>query len=170
MRLRSKHIREGRRRRELTRDIPSDPSSALAHVTSLIHRYGWKLEPKPGFFKGGWKWATTLRRRIWLQANWNERSTAAKVRILYHELVHIRQRRRLGHGRFVWRWLRARWRWALEVAAYHETVRVMRALGDSDREIDQWITARVGKLRKSYRLRKIGSKQFSRETLKILRS
>jgi hypothetical protein len=168
MRLKRRHIREARRRSDLADKIPSNASAIVKVATALIIYMGWRLQPKPGLLKGGWKWATTLRRTVWLQAGWPKYSTAKKARVLMHELVHIRQRRRLGHARFVARWLRTRYRWALETAAYRETIRTMRAMGASDKTIRAAVNHRVAKLRTSYRLKSIRRKQYERETRRIL--
>ena len=100
--------------------IPEDPEDSLALAKALLKKAGYKFCRRKGTFEHGRKFTMTLRRRIALSANWDKYSTAKQAEILWHELVHVRQRKRWGHEKFLRRYITAEGRWLIEVPAYRE--------------------------------------------------
>lgn len=80
----------------------------------------------------GQDFCTTLGNTIYTPSRWSEMSWASKYELVRHELVHMRQARRLGMLRYAvmyllwpvpvwWAWGRVQ----LELEAYHESFRAM---------------------------------------------
>lgn len=147
--------------------IPNDPDAALAKAMKLIGAYGWKLVKRSGKTVHGRRFTMTLRRTIWLVSRWDDYSVERQARILWHELVHIRQRKRLGHAKFLARYMFAGWRWALETAAYRETVRAKVALGAGPDEVRGWVERKLPRFREGYALKSISRYRFETETRKL---
>lgn len=85
---------------------------------------GLELKEKDSNFLRLSKMTTTYFNEIRLGANWSEYSDYQKANIYVHEAVHARQWRTVGRFRFgTWYLRRPRWRWAIEMQGYRESVR-----------------------------------------------
>lgn len=168
--LSSSDLKAGKSTRYLYKgDIPKDPQEAYDKAVELLKKAGYKLKHKRGITKNGMDFTTTLSRTIWLAGNWESRSLESKAKILWHELVHTRQRKAWGFTKFVWRYKSAEGRWRMEVPAYRESIRAMQAIGKgaSDKKVRDWIERRMKNMRSSYKLTKLDKSQYNRETKKV---
>jgi len=149
--------------------IPNDPQEAYDKAVALLNEAGYKLKKKPGLIKSGMDFTTTLSKTIWLAGNWDEYSLESRAKILWHELVHTRQRKAWGFTKYAWRYKSAEGRWRMEAPAYRESIRAMKAIGKgaSDKAVRQWITSKIDSMRTSYKLTALDSGQYKRETEKI---
>ncbi len=97
------------------KDMPKRKKALIAKIKSL----GWSFIHVPGNFTHKfWLRNTTYHRRIVLGSEWRDKSTRRQCMTLLHELVHIRQRKRLGRAKFLLYYGIAQWRWALEISAW----------------------------------------------------
>jgi len=148
--------------------IPEDPDDSLALTKALLKKAGYKFCRRKGTFEHGRKFTMTLRRRIALSANWDKYSTAKQAEILWHELVHVRQRKSWGHAKFLRRYVTAEGRWLIEVPAYRESIRAKKALEDYDSgKVKKYIEFKVGSLWKNYKLGRLHKDQYEKETEEI---
>ena len=150
-------------------EIPNDPQEAYDKAVKLLKKNGYRLKDKPGITKNGMNFTTTLSRTIWLAGNWEDRSLESKAKILWHELVHTRQRKAWGFTKFAWRYKSAEGRWRMEVPAYRESIRAMKAIGKgaNDKAIKGWIERRMKNMRSGYKLGKLSKSQYEKETKAI---
>ncbi len=118
---------------------------------------------------GGRRWKkyiTTLRRVVLVPPGFDERSNKDQAVILGHELVHVRQARDMGW----WKWFRRyltdpRFRWSQEVAAYCESINILRALG-ADRSTLLGAAARYAEALAGYSLKRVsGYRKAARELM-----
>lgn len=166
-RLSRKEIARGASTRYLDTGIPDDPEESLAEVTRRIKEAGWGFYTRKDTYNGR-KYSITLRRRIGLSANWKSYSTIQKASILWHELVHIRQRQAMGHSRFVSRWLLSPFgRWSLETPAYRQSIVAYEAMSQGRFNGTAYTKNKVVSMRKGYKLTRIDSKQYAEETTNI---
>ena len=87
--------------------------------------------------------STALRRILILAKDFDTREVWEKIRLLRHELAHVRQQRDLL---FFLRYLVMAWRWAYEVAAERESVRYLAERGWNDARIKVYIDDFVKRL------------------------
>ena len=149
--------------------IPKDADESLAEAKRLLKEAGYSFCRRSSRFEHGRKFTMTLRRRIALSGNWSKYSTAHKAEILWHELVHVRQRKAWGHARFLARYITAEGRWRIEVPAYRESLRAKKAIskGYTQQAVRNYITGKIKSMRASYKLEKLDTGQYKRETQKI---
>lgn len=84
--------------------------------------------------------STTLRRTIILGTDFNDRPAWSKLKLLRHELAHVRQQ--ADHGLLFWlRYLTVGWRWAYEVGAERESLRYLAERGWNNAQIKPHIDA-----------------------------
>lgn len=166
-RLSRRELARGRSTRHLDTGIPEDPEESLAEAKRRIEDAGWGFYTRRDTYNGR-KYSITLRRRIGLSADWESYSIPKKAAILWHELVHIRQRQAMGHSRFVARWLLSPFgRWSLEVPAYRQSIAAYEAMSQGRFNGTAYTKAKASSMRKGYRLGRIDSKQYNQETTKI---
>ena len=147
--------------------IPEDPQEAFSEAKSRIRLAGYGFFNRPDTYNGR-KYTVTFRRRIGLSAKWNSYPIEVKAGILWHELVHIRQREALGHAKFVSRWLLSPFgRWSLEVPAYRQTIRVYETITRGAFNATEYANNKVISMRKGYKLGRIDYEQYVEETLGI---
>ena len=133
--------------------IPSDPDEAYAKALDEAERLGLRLVDKNAIGAAQWDgFTTTFPDTILLAANWDDKSTAHKAEILWHELVHKRAWDRLGREVFIARYTVAAGRWGLEVQAYRESFRVQKLFGLTDEQVQRNIVSRADRLYSSYTL------------------
>ena len=168
--LSKKELSRGRSTGYLDTGIPEDPEESLAEVKRRIKKAGWGFYTRKDTYNGR-KYSITLRRRIGLSANWESYSTIQKASILWHELVHIRQRQRMGHSRFVWLWLMTPFgRWSLETPAYRQSIIAYETMSSGAFNGTEYTKNKVPSMRKGYKLGRINNKQYTDETTAIWHS
>lgn len=152
-------------------DVPRDPKEALAKAERLLKDAGYRFVQRTDTFEHGQKFTMTLRKRIALAADWDKRSDESKAKILWHELVHVRQRKAWGHTKFLARYATAEGRWMIEVPAYRESLRMMKRIGtqDTSKQLAAYISHKVDSMRGDYGLKKLEPTQYRRETSQIWR-
>jgi len=150
-------------------EIPKDPQEAYDKAVALLKEAGYQLKKKPGLIKSGMDFTTTLSKTIWLAGNWDEYSLESKAKILWHELVHTRQRQAWGFAKYALRYKSAEGRWRMEAPAYRESIRAMKAIGKgaSDKAVRSWISSKIDSMRQDYKLTALDAGQYRRETQKI---
>lgn len=148
-------------------DIPKDVDDAYEMARGLILNSGWKFVRRSGATAHGRKFTMTLRRNIFLADGWDDRSTSSKAGILFHEYVHVLQRKAWGHTRFLGRYGNARGRWEIEVPAYRMSIRVYERFSGGKFNATKYVESKIRTMRKDYWLGSIDWKQYERETKKI---
>lgn len=127
-----------------------------AHALSLHYRRTWKRYGVTPVYKSTFwgrlsKMSTTYYKQVRLGTTYRKLSDGGKALTDGHETVHVKQWRHYGRSTFRTRYLFwTRWRWAVEVQAYAESVRVLVALGARDEEIREYITSRPTVLWEKY--------------------
>jgi hypothetical protein len=168
-RLRSSDLRIARSDQFLADigDIPRDFDKAYFKAQALIKDAGWRFKKRSGATAHGRKFTMTLSKTIWLSAGWDDYEVWKKASILWHELVHVRQRQAWGHSKFLSRYSTARGRWYIEVPAYRMSVRAYERLSGGKFNGTNYIQAKLTSFRKDYWLRQINYSQYFSETQKI---
>jgi len=175
IRIRDRDIRlaESQRFRDDALDRPwfKNASGLLIRWRTEARLLGVRLVSKRSLFGLRFsKFSTAYYKEIRLGTTYNRKSDEWKAVTLGHELVHSRQWRGYGRNTFRTRYiLSMRWRWAIEVQAYAESVRILAALGASREEISNYIDTRPGALWDSYGLRGLRKKDVYTYTLRTLR-
>ncbi len=145
------------------------PEKMLAHYERKAKKRGIKIIPKTSRFRNWSKMTTTFRWNIRAGRDYESYSTQQKAITLTHEWPHVEQWD--TYLLFGPRYLGARWGWAMEMQAYRQTIRGMKALGFKRNEIDQYIKSRADSLWEHYWLmRQIRRSDFDKFTLKVLRT
>ena len=131
---------------------------------------GVRVVPKTSIFGSRLsKMSTTYYSEIRLGTDYPRLSQAWQAVVMGHEMLHARQWRAYGRNRFRTRYLfRTRWRWAVEVQAYAESLRIMVALGFSSEAIESYISTRGDVLWENYALRSLRKDHVLRYTAQIL--
>src|SRR5690606_8180140 len=83
-----------------------------------------------------------------------------KAAILWHELVHVKQRLTFGHARFLLRYATARGRLCIEAPAYRMSMRVYRSLLGDGFDASAYMKKTAASLRESYRLATVDADDF----------
>lgn len=156
---------------------PDDPVIALARARQDLSDRGYRLVGKPSIARPEWlrrwnRYTTTLPgvdhhhfetpELILLGEGFDRKPVERQAATLRHELVHVRQAEQMGAVLFGLRYSWAGWRWALEVQAYREDVRTMRAFGVSRGGVRIWCSQRARSISAIYRLGHL--KAVERET------
>jgi len=85
---------------------------------------GLELVTKDSNFLRLSKMTTTYYKQVRLGSDWPNYNVYQKANTLVHEAVHARQWRSYGRYRFgTWYLRRPRWRWAMEMQGYRESMR-----------------------------------------------
>ena len=105
-------------------EIGNNHQAALRKAQQKIRDAGWNFKVRPGAIRHGRKFTMTMRKTIYLSSKWESYPAWKRAAILWHELVHIRQRKKWGDAKFLSRYATARGRWASEVQAYRMSIRV----------------------------------------------
>lgn len=121
MKIRRKY-RKIARSRAHTATVPfsANPAQILDALHDEARRRGVRIVRRPGSGTS----AVALRRTIYVPRDWPARPIKERVALLGHEMVHVRQWATYGIGGFLARYARPSWRWALEVQAYAEGLRL----------------------------------------------
>jgi hypothetical protein len=148
-------------------EIPMDWQAAYQKARDLIEAEGWTFKRRSGFTDHGRKFTMTLRKVIWVSASWDKYPAWKKAAILWHELVHVRQRKAWGHTKFLSRYATARGRWVIEVPAYRMSIRVYERLSNGDFNAAEYIGSKLNTFRQDYLLESLDFEQYKQETQKI---
>lgn len=149
--------------------ISADGGNLIQRFQLQAEIMGLALEKKSGGSKLA-RMSTTYYGSIRLGSKYDSLSDEWKSVLLAHELVHARQWRHFGRRTFRTRYLFwTRWRWAIEVQAYRESVRMLIALGASKGLIESYIDARTKSLLSNYTLSSLNLKNVRTATVKLLR-
>jgi hypothetical protein len=163
-------LARGRDLRYIDTEIPENPAESLAEAIRRIEKAGWGFKTRDDTYNGR-KYSITWRNRVALSANWDKYTTIQKASILWHELVHIRQRQHLGHSRFVSRWLLSPFgRWSLETPAYRQSLSAYEVMSRGKFHGTDYADEKVVSMRKDYILGRIDKDQYVRETTAIFYS
>ena len=168
-RIRPKDLQMARSERFLTHhwDIPKHPGRAYLKARFLIQEAGWGFKSQNTGTRFSRMFTVTMNHNIWLSESWEEYPVWKKAMILWHELVHIRQRQEWGHTRFLLRYMTPRGRWAIEVPAYRMSIRVCERLSQGEFNSTAYIHKKINSFRQNYRLQLINYPQYKTETLII---
>lgn len=144
------------------------PATLLEHLHDELARYDVTLKPKVAKTGRFARLTTTYYQHVRVPEDWDERGTLGQVLTLAHELVHVRQWRKYGRARFGGRYVFSpRWRWAMEVQAYRESIRVRKVLGMGKGEAEQYAGRVAARMWTTYRLWPL-SKAHVRKYAKML--
>jgi len=157
-------------------EIPTEIPWAYRKAYQRVLDAGWDFKNRSGTTAHGRKFTMTLRRTIWLASDWEEKHEGHKAAILWHELVHIAQRKAMGDAKFLAMYATVGGRWELEVPAYRMSLRVYEKLagptGTPGKDWDgfAWIEKKLQSFRKDYWLGGplgLNQEQYETETRKI---
>jgi hypothetical protein len=110
-----------------------------------------------------------MRRKVRLVSNWAELDPYARAVTLAHELTHVRQRKTMGHLRFVARYALAPWRWAIEIPALRSELRGRVAVSSwTSSGVITWLRGFLPEFYDAYRLKRIPYREFETRTMEIL--
>ena len=133
--------------------IPPDPHEAYLLAMQAIVDNGIEIVPKADGGPEQWtRFTTTFPTKIFVAANWEEKSEDVKAEILWHEIVHVREYDRHTPLMMALMYAVAEGRWALEVQAYRESFRVQRLFGVPEERIRARMGLRAESLYESYEL------------------
>jgi hypothetical protein len=120
-------------------------AAMLADAEKWARDAGYVIKPKTSFFGSRFsKMTTTYYKEIRVGDGWAGYTPPKKASILKHEIVHAKQWRHYGRGTFGARYIfSARFRWAMEVQAYRESVRAYRTLGAKESWLRTYATKDV---------------------------
>lgn len=143
----------------------------IEHYEALAEEKGLRVLPKSSFFGPNFqKMTTTYWNQIRLGEKFPTYPPELQAEIWAHEFVHVRQWEYYGAIKFAALYIGARHSWAFEMQAYRESVRVRKALGYPDQEIEKFINSWPKNLWKSYPLmRQIRWNDFEEQTLHVMR-
>lgn len=108
-----------------TDPIPADPREAIAKALLDLEDRGVVVSEKSKSDPTA-EFSMALPGRVLLSHGFYMMDDRMQAATLWHELVHVRQWERLGERNFLRHYVMAEGRWALEVPAYRESLRVMR--------------------------------------------
>lgn len=122
-----------------------DAVAMLKDAEKWAHDHGYVIKQKTSFFGSRFsKMTTTYYKEIRVGDGWEGYSVPKKASILKHEIVHAQQWRNFGRAEFGSRYVfSARFRWAMEVQAYRESVRAYRTLGATEKWLRNYATREV---------------------------
>lgn len=166
--LRRRHIKLAESERFLlsARRVPTNTNAALAEARRLMRRLGIRERTK---LPTRTKWARMGTMLPWCAlwpSDWGRMTNLEKAAMRWHELCHALQWRAGWFGRYAI----AEWRWALEVNGYRMQIRAMRRMGVRSDYLLNVVENVAKRLRKTYRLRFLDSRQVRSETRRILRA
>lgn len=172
IKLRDKDIRRARseRYRDKALDRRWGANDLLERWMQEAKGMGVRVVPKTSFFGMRLsKMSTTYYREIRLGTGYPDKRPEWKAVTMGHEMLHARQWRGYGRNKFRTRYLFwTRWRWAIEVQAYSESVRILVALGANDETLTEYIASRSDVLWNSYALKGLRRKDVYVYTHSIL--
>lgn len=152
-------------------DLHKTPDAMIAHCLGQAQLYGVQVVEKPKRSRLRMsKFSTTFYKQIRLVHGFYDRSKRDQARTLAHELVHVRQWRSFGRVRYALSYLGERFRWAMEMQAYAESVRAMVILRFPQSQIEWYANTKWKSIITPYRLGRIDRTDLERSTTYVLRS
>lgn len=136
----------------------------LEKVKSQLVALGYSFHTKPE----GQKMTTTLSNVVLLAPDFEKNSPAGKVRILRHELVHVKQWRKYGITGFASKYSVEGQRWVLEMHGYRQDIRDRCDMGNSRKSILKRIDSVSNSFPKSYKLVSLEHEKVKEATLFVL--
>ncbi len=112
---------------------------------------------------------TTYYSRILLSKAYVKSDSTWQAATDAHETIHARQWRTLGRVKFAARYaFSSRWRWAIEMQAYCESIRALYAQGASEATLKAYIDRRAMVFKRFYAMRAIKFSSLEKWTRQIL--
>lgn len=150
------YVKWARDTRDLAKpgEIPLDPQEAFDEAVRVITEdYGLKIVQKPFTGKDQFdRFTTTLPSAIYVKPGFYDQDIRTQANTLWHEIVHVRQWKRLGVEQMAVRWtVFPEGRWSLETVAYRETARSIRRFHTSY-DLSKWAPERAKSFWDSYAL------------------
>jgi hypothetical protein len=152
-------------------DFGKNSGAMLEDCFAWAKDNGFAIKQKSSHFGGRLsKMSTTYYKEIRVGARWTEFSVPKRAAVLKHEIVHARQWRHYGQGSFATKYIfSARFRWAVEVQAYRESIRVYRTLGAVEKWLREYVKDLVpNSLWKNYALKTLRKDDVYDEARRIL--
>jgi len=166
-----RRLAEDDRLRDKYLDRHRSPEELVARYEAEAKRLGLRIENKSSHWGRLSRMSTTYYRELRLGTGAQNYKPFPKARLLAHELFHARQWRWWEPTKFRTRYVFwTRWRWAIEVQAYCESVRAMISMGASDKAVDAYIEDRPRVLWENYALKGLRRDHVYRYTKAILRN
>ena len=114
------------------------------------------------------KTSMTLAFTLYLGDGFEKKSPIDQAALLWHEIVHMKQWRRLKAA-FAVGYISAKWRWVWETHGYRQQFRVYLSQGVSEKRIRRMISELPSRYRgKIYKMKRLNKKQLCRETTKVM--
>lgn len=174
-RIKSKHVKRAMDNQayDKVKKLLKGANSAeevIARCTREAKRMGLQIKTKTSTSLKWSKMTTTFYKEIRLGQDFDQEPEWARAVIWAHEMVHVYQWRQMKRARFAARYLRAFWRWAIEIQAYRMSVMVRKRLGIEAVWNDRYIRQLPDRLRGGYALWRIRRSSLHEQTIKALRS
>jgi len=132
-------------------EVPEDPQDAYDEASRRLERHNVVIRQK-GEGDPTAMFTTTLPGKIFLSSWFDEMDIRLQAATLWHELVHVKQWERMGQDVFVQHYAFTEGRWALEVPAYRQDLRILRHFGVSTEILDDYADERFLDLYEGYGL------------------
>lgn len=142
----------------------------LEYCLKEIKRLGLRVVEKKKSKLRLSKMSTTYYREVRVAHGFWKRDIPTQAATLAHELVHARQWRKHGRVRFALAYATSpRFRLAVELQAYRESIRAMRAMGYSNKYIESYINRKPFTMKDAYLLHRVRWDALSSLTRCVLR-
>jgi hypothetical protein len=148
-------------------EIPTDPQEAYDKALGIVEAKGIKIVPKENRKSEFSNFTTTFPTAIFVAGDWDKFPIKTKAETMWHEVVHVNQWDRLGIEVFVINYAVTEGRWALEVPAYRESLRVWKTFGLPNKELIKMAQRRAEDLYEGYMLHSMPKKCMFEKTLDI---
>ncbi len=152
IKIRSKDVKLAKDCRHLRLDYDSFKSveqlrEYIDHL--VIDGFGMRIEKKTSRANVMSKFTTTYYKEMRLGIDFDELDEPIQAVVMAHELVHVYQWRHYGRAKFGPKYVMSgRFRWAMEMQAYRESVRWRKLMNDS--KLDQYCKDRWEVLWREY--------------------
>jgi hypothetical protein len=144
-------------------------AALLDHFEHAAQWMGLAVVNKPDLGTSLSRMSTTYYRELRLGTGYADKTDAWKAVTMAHEILHARQWRHWGPATFRTRYMFwTRWRWAIEVQAYRESVRCLVALGVRPSTLDEYIASRPGVLWSKYAIKTLHKGDVFEHTMRLL--
>lgn len=132
-------------------DVPQDPQEAYAKALVYLEEHEVSISTK-GDGDPTADFTTTLPGQIFLSAKFSALPIQYQAATLWHEIVHVNQWERMGKDVFIQHYAYSEGRWALEVPAYRQSLRLVRKFGMDPSAYESYKTGRFNALYDKYAL------------------
>lgn len=149
--------------------MTADPDDLIERFKREAALLGVGFESKPDAGTKLSRMSTTYYATIRLGTNFEGKDAKNQAITLGHELLHARQWRGFGRSKFRTRYMFwPRWRWAIEMQAYRESIRIMLALGYTRDDCERYAISRVSSMLSSYGLGSLRRDDVAEWTRRVL--